>query len=140
MILTDWQILLTGAHGYEVQPAAAAHDIAAFPGGLPPQLAALYLVSDGVWARDGHWFVVWPVADLFPRNDHEWNSLGHGRRELLAFGDDGTGGRFCVPRDGGLGVFLFNPLNPAPLWLANDVGDFWLGWTTGTITTYATAA
>jgi hypothetical protein len=137
MILTDWHILLTGVDGYQAQPAA---DPAALGSQLPPQLEALYLVSDGVFNSEGHWFVVWPLAELSRRNEIEWTAGSRCRRELLAFGDDGTGGRFCVPRDGGPGVFLFNPLNPAPRWLANDVGDFWIGWTTGVITTYATAA
>ena len=144
MILTDWDGLLAGTDDYQVRPAATEEDLARHAERLhvifPPQLRKLYLVSDGVFDQHGQWFVVWPLSDLPGRNEPEWTAGGAGRRELLAFGDDGTGAHFCVPRDGGPGVFVWNPVAAAPFWLANDVGDFWLGWTTGEITTYASAA
>jgi hypothetical protein len=139
MVLTEWDGLLTVANGYQVRPGATEEGLAEeevrLQATLPLQLKRLYLVSNGVFDHHGRWFVVWPLSELSRRNEFEWSAEGAGRRELIAFGDDGTGGRFCVPRDGGPGVFLWNPLVEAPYWLANDVGDFWIGWTTGGITT-----
>jgi hypothetical protein len=139
MVLTDWLTLLTVAAGFQAQPAASAEDVALLEERLqcrlPAQLKKLYLVSDGVFDQRGQWFVVWPLAEVVRRNEVEWSEDGAGRRELLGFGDDGIGAPFCVPRDGGAGVFSWNPVDAAPYWLANDVDEFWLGWTTGTITT-----
>lgn len=131
MVLTDWRILLAEGDGYQMRPAATEQDVALHEERLreplPLQLKNLYLVSNGVYDRAGQWFVVWALPDLAPRNELEWAADAAGRRELLAFGDDGAGARFCVPRDGGPGVFLWSSLVEAPSWLANDVGDFWLG-------------
>lgn len=139
MVLPDWHRLLTMTDGCQARSAATAETIAIHQGLLrarfPVQLRKLYLASDGVFDQRGRWFVVWPLAELPRRNELDWANDGAGRRELVAFGDDGTGASFCVPRDGQPGVFLWNPLAAAPFWLANDVGDFWLGWTTGAITT-----
>jgi hypothetical protein len=139
MVLTDWHRLLTTTEGCQTRPAATAETIAGhlerLQATFPPQLSALYRVSDGVFDQRGQWFFVWPLAEVVRRNEFDWANDGAGRRELVAFGDDGTGASFCVPRDGGAGVFLWSPLAAAPFWLANDVGDFWIGWTTGTITT-----
>jgi hypothetical protein len=132
MVLVDWPRLLSTADGYETRPGVTEDELAAHAP-LPSQLRKLYLVSDGVFNRPGQWFVIWPLAELAGRNDP-------GRPELLAFGDDGTGGQFCVLRDDAPGVFLWDPFLAAPRWLANDLGDFWLGWTTGTITTFDQAA
>ena len=133
MVLTDWHDLLHVADGYLTRPGAVEDDVA----DLPFQLQRLYLVSDGVYDRHGQWFLLWPLSELLRRNELEWADGDPGRCELLAFGDDGTGAQFCVPRDGGSGVFLWDPLAGSPHWLANDLGDFWAGWTTGAITTYA---
>ena len=129
MVLTDWHRLLTTAVGFQLRAAASEEDLAFYEeqlqATLPLQLRRLYLVSDGVYDERGRWFVIWPLAALPGRNELDWAKDGPRRRELVAFGDDGTGGPFCVPRDGGPGVFLWDALTPAPLWLANDVGDFW---------------
>jgi cell wall assembly regulator SMI1 len=143
MVLLDWYGLLRGSRGYEVQPAATEDDVVLHEERLgtrlPLQLRKLYLVSDGVYYQQGRWFVLWPLATLSRRNEQLWAEGGE-RSELLTFGDDGTGGYFCVPRNGNSGVFLWSSLAGAPCWIANDVGDFWVGWTTGTIGTYASAA
>ncbi|MEV4350283.1 SMI1/KNR4 family protein [Actinoplanes sp. NPDC049596] len=169
MILVDWSRLLTEADGYETRPPVEEDELAAYPE-LPPQLRKLYLVSDGVFNRYGQWFLVWPLAELAARNELSRAEPAAGEEpsraepaageepsraepaageepaarkkatKLLAFGDDGTGGRFCVLRDAAPGVFLWDPFLATPRWLANDLGDFWLGWTTGTITTFDQAA
>jgi hypothetical protein len=144
MVLTDWHRLLAKSDGYQTRPPATAEDLARHEtllgATLPLQLRKLYLVSDGVFDVRGHWFVIWPLAELPRRNEAEWAVNAPARQELLAFGDDGTGVPFCVPRDGRAGVFIWNPLAAAPNWLANDAGDFWTGWTTGAITTSPCAA
>jgi hypothetical protein len=138
MILTDWRVLLQGADGYQTRPGATEELLAEHEERLgavfPTGLRKLYQASDGVFDERGRWFVVWPLAELAGRNTKLW-AAGDGQRELLGFGDDGTGAPFCVPRDGGPGVFSWNPVEAAPHWLANDVADFWTGWTTGDITT-----
>jgi cell wall assembly regulator SMI1 len=140
MILTDWLRLLTRAEGYRVGPGATAEDLARYEETLeatfPTPLRKLYLATDGVYDERGQWFVVWPLDELARRNQLHWAEEGAGRRELLGFGDDGTGAPFCVPRDGAPGVFTWNPVEAAPHWLANDIEDFWTGWTTGAITTF----
>lgn len=61
---------------------------------LPESVRALYRVSDGWYSPGGQWFVVWPLARLLKANQDAWD---HGLpRNLLAFGDDGTGDPFCV--------------------------------------------
>ncbi|WP_249998181.1 SMI1/KNR4 family protein [Actinoplanes sp. M2I2] len=131
MVLTDWHRLLKTAEGFQLRPGATEENLAAYEKQLeacfPLQLRKLYLVSDGVFDERGRWFVIWPLSELPWRNQHDWGKDGARRCELVAFGDDGTGAPFCVPRDGGPGVFVWDPLTAAPQWLANDVGDFWSG-------------
>ncbi len=43
----------------------------------------------------GQWWVVWPLARLAEDNERAWAD-GKLARDLLAFGDDGTGNPFCV--------------------------------------------
>ncbi|MGX6600956.1 SMI1/KNR4 family protein [Micromonosporaceae bacterium Da 78-11] len=139
MVLTDWHALLTAAAGFQAQPGATAAGVALLEerlqATLSAQLRKLYLVSDGVYDQRGQWYVIWPLAEVLRRNELDWAADGAGRRELLGFGDDGIGAPFCAPRNGGSGVFSWNPVDAAPYWLANDVDEFWIGWTTGEITT-----
>lgn len=65
---------------------------------IPDTVRALYRDADGRYAPDGQWFVVWPLDRLLDRNRDAWD-LGL-PRNLLAFGDDGTGNPFCVDLDG----------------------------------------
>jgi hypothetical protein len=144
MILTDWPSLLAKTPGLQLRQGATTHGLARCEERLlatfPAQLKLLYLVSDGVYDQRGHWSVIWSLTDLAEQNERQWAEGGPQRRELLAFGDDGTGIPFCVTRDGGAGVFSWNPIEARPRWVANDLGDFWTGWTTGEITTYFAAA
>src|SRR5437870_13027441 len=66
---------------------------------LPRALRALYLTGDGRYRSDGEWWVVWPLDRLVQDNTTAW-AEGTLSRELIAFGDDGTGNPFCVPSDG----------------------------------------
>jgi hypothetical protein len=144
MILVDWRGLLRATDGYQAQPAVSSESLAAYERWLtvhlPLDVKKLYLTSDGVLEQNGQRFVLWPLAESIRRNEREWEAGGSARRELLAIGDDGTGARICVPRDGSSGVFLWDPLTATPHWLANDLGDFWIGWTTRVITTNIEAA
>lgn len=140
MVLTEWGNLLTKTAGFLARPGATAPELARceerLRTTLPGALKELYLVSDGVYDQRGQYFVVWPLDELVRRNEQQWAEGDAGRRELLAFGDDGTGIPFCVPREGEAYVFSWNPVETRARWLANDLGDFWAGWTSGEITTY----
>jgi SMI1/KNR4 family protein SUKH-1 len=140
MILVDWGSLLGATDDYRAQPGICGDELAAYEQELSASLSfdvrELYLVSDGVFDRNGRRFILWPLLESIRRNTREWFDAEPGRGELVAIGDDGTGGRICVPRDGNSGVFLWDPLVAAPRWLANDLGDFWVGWTTRVITTH----
>jgi cell wall assembly regulator SMI1 len=100
---------------------------------LPIDLRRFYLVSDGVFDKLGQWWVLWPLDELVRRNQQAW-ALGQDL-QLVGFGDDGTGDPFCVPRDGGAGVFIWHPVGRAAYRLADTVEEFWSGWLRGTITT-----
>ncbi|MEU8819238.1 SMI1/KNR4 family protein [Actinoplanes sp. NPDC048796] len=134
MVLVDWRDLVRATDGYLAQPGVPAEQLAACES-LTHDLRRLYEVTDGFLEQDGQRFFLWPLADLTSRNEREWRDAPPARRELVAIGDDGTGARICVPRDGNPGVFLWDPVSAAPHWLANDLGDFWVGWTQRRLTT-----
>jgi hypothetical protein len=53
--------------------------------------------ADG-WSNgldDGEWWVIWPLERLVTENLQAWDAEMLAR-ELLAFGDDGTGNPFCL--------------------------------------------
>jgi hypothetical protein len=102
---------------------------------FPAGLRGLYLVSDGVFDKVGQWFVLWPLGDVLRRNEKAWLGEDVGRQRLVGFGDDGTGAPFCVPRDGGVGVFTWNLIDGVAYRLADTVEEFWSGWVSGTIAT-----
>ena len=132
MIGLDWQGLLAEGD-FRLQGPASADDLAraeaALGVALPAELRALYLLSDGVYAVQGQWFVIWPLADLVERNSAEQvGAEGAGRRELIGFGDDGTGDPFCVPRSGGNGVLLWSPITQEADQVGETGGEFWRTW------------
>ena len=138
MAVTDWRELLGADDGYELSPGAAAGEIAAAEAALdavfPADLRQLYLLSNGVFDRTGQWFVIWPLAEVITHNREAWSRDGSpSRRELVAFGDDGTGAPFCVPRDGGSGVSAWSPIDGEAALLAHSVASFWSAWETGTL-------
>ena len=61
---------------------------------LPRDLKSLYGQRDGYFSESGQWWVMWPLARLVTENLRA-HSLGL-PRDLVAFGDDGTGNPFCV--------------------------------------------
>ena len=97
---------------------------------IPADLRSLYEAADGFFDQAGQWFVVWPLERLVSDNVRSW-SEGRLRRDLLAFGDDGTGNPFCVPT---------NEARPREVirwsWIDDDVEDavatqeFFSIWTT----------
>jgi hypothetical protein len=134
--LIEWRRLLAAEGGCELRSGAAAGELAAAEAALeavfPDDLRQLYLTSDGVFDGPGQWFVIWPIADVVTRNGEAWSreeSLA--RRSLVGFGDDGTGGPFCVARDGSSGVFAWSPIVGAATRLADTVAAFWCGWAVG---------
>jgi hypothetical protein len=136
--MTDWNRLLRAEDGYQLQPAASASEVAAaeatLTAELPSDLKDLYLVSNGVFDTTGQWFVIWPLAEITARNQEAWSTEGSSQRHVLVgFGDDGTGAPFCVPRDGGTGVFAWSPIDSEATPLAHTVSEFWSGWVAGTL-------
>jgi SMI1 / KNR4 family (SUKH-1) len=138
LLMIDWRVLLVDEDGVELQPAASEAEVvraeALLGAALPAELRALYLATDGVFDKPGQWFVVWPLAEVITRNLRAWAEEPTDRRELVGFGDDGTGATFCVPRDGG-GVLVWNTLDGQAYRLADSVAQFWSGWSSGSITT-----
>jgi hypothetical protein len=95
-----------------------------FPGGL----RALYLASNGVLDEPGQWFIIWQVTGLVSRSPAAWAAGSSTRRGLLAFGDDGTGSPFSVPRGGGPDVFFRDPISDEVTHLAPSLTSFWTAW------------
>ncbi len=137
-MVIDWQQLLGAADGYQLRPGARAAKVASAEAVLdavfPADLRGLYLASDGVFDAPGQWFVIWPLAEVVTRNPDAWSREGSRvRRSLVGFGDDGTGAPFCVPRDGGGGVFAWSPIVGEAILLADTVTGFWSEWLAGTL-------
>ena len=136
--MIDWQQLLGAVDGYQLRPGAGAGKVAAAEAALeavfPADLRELYLVSDGVFDAPGQWFVIWPLAEVVTRNRDAWSREGGpARRALVGFGDDGAGAPFCVPRDGGGGVFAWSAIGGEAALLADTVAGFWSGWIADTL-------
>lgn len=115
MALTEWRRLLRADDGYELRFGAGLSEVAAAEAALeamfPEDLRQLYLASDGMFDAPAQWFVIWPIADVVIRNREAWSCEDSpSRRNLVGFGDDGTGAPFCVPRDGSGGFFYWSAI------------------------------
>jgi hypothetical protein len=132
----EWVTVLD-ADGFECRPGvgpdALGEAAQALGKDLPDDLASLYLESDGVFAVNGQWWVIWPLDMLIRENRARWAS-GLLPQHFLAFGDDGTGDAFCLAGDSP-DVTCWHPVASESTHLASNVYDFWQGWTTGTLTT-----
>lgn len=119
------------------QGPAAEEDLtrvgAALGATLPTALRDLYLVSDGVWDATGQWFVIWPLADVAECNHAARQVEGAARKELIGFGDDGTGNPFCVRRAGGDAIYYWGPILKETTRLADDLESFWTALWQGTL-------
>lgn len=138
MAVIDWRDLLSADDGYELCPGAATGAVAVVEAVLkavfPEDLREVYLASNGVFDRPGQWFVIWPLSEVVTRNREAWSlEDSPARRRLVGFGDDGTGAPFCVPRDGGGGVFAWSAIGGEATLLAGTVAGFWPGWVAGTL-------
>jgi len=91
---------------------------------LPPALRTLYRATDGVFDKLGQWFVNWPLERMAEEHHHAWTDAPMARRQLLGFGNDGTGAPFCVPSDGSDGVFVWNHIDQQTYRLAGTVEEF----------------
>ena len=129
---SSWIAALRAAGGCRLRAPATPPSLCAAECELgvtfPPELRALYLASDGVFDEPGQWFVIWPVTELVSRNQAAWAAGGSTRRELLAFGDDGTGSPFCVSLGGAADVFFWDPVLNEVTHLAADLASFWNAW------------
>lgn len=59
----------------------------------------MFLEADGRYRSDGDWWVIWPLERLVRENTGAW-AKGCLAKQLVAFGDDGTGNPFCMALDG----------------------------------------
>jgi hypothetical protein len=136
MVTIDWRRLLGVDNGYQLRPGAGPDKVAAAEAALeavfPADLKELYLASDGVFDAPGEWFVIWPLEMIAEENMRR-REAGVLPADLIAFGDDGTGDPFCVPRDGGDGVFFWYAIGDEATHLANSVAAFWSGWVANTL-------
>jgi hypothetical protein len=132
----DWASVLN-VDGFEIRPGVGPNALReasrALGKDLPDDLASLYTESDGVFAVDGQWWVIWPLDMLITENRARWAS-GVLPSHLLAFGDDGTGDAFCIEGEGP-DVTCWHPVGSGFTRIASNVYDFWKDWTTGTLTT-----
>jgi hypothetical protein len=135
----DWRAVLARDDRVELRGPLSTDIVDRFEASLgtvlPSALRALYLVTDGVLDKDGEWFVIWPLERTADENRRAWTDTSATRRLLLGFGDDGTGAPFCVPRNGGTGVFVWKLIDQQAYRLAGDIEESWEGWRTGAITT-----
>jgi SMI1 / KNR4 family (SUKH-1) len=139
LMVIDWRTVLASNHGNQLRPSASAAELdraeALLGAVFPDDLRGLYLATDGVFDKPGQWFVVWPLAEVVMRNRQAWAAQSTARQGFVGFGDDGTGAPFCVPRDGSIGVFTWNPIEQRADRLAATVEQFWSGWSGGEIRT-----
>jgi hypothetical protein len=126
----DWAGEL-GAGDLELRPGATEHEVRGaermLSTAFSSELCALYEVTDGVFDAAGQWFVVWPLTAVVARNREARldADLGSERRQLVGFGDDGTGAPYCVRRDGSPQVFVWSPIADEVVMLAPSPADFW---------------
>lgn len=97
---------------------------------IPPPVRAVYVKANGRYDDAGKWWVVWPVERLVQDNVAAWKD-GLLPRDLLAFGDDGTGNPFVI-RLGAESddVFRWNWIDDAVEISEGSMEDFlreWLG-------------
>jgi hypothetical protein len=138
---TDWRQMLNDGDRYQLCPGAAGDEIAAAEAALeavfPAELRAIYTASNGVLDRPGEFFVIWRLPEVVARNQDEWGlDDGPFRRRLVGFGNDGSGAPFCVPRDGGAGVFAWSATTGGATRLGRSLTAFWSGWLAGTLPPY----
>jgi hypothetical protein len=135
-VAIGWRQLLGADDGCQLRPGAGPDEVAAAEAVLeavfPAELKGLYLASDGVFDAPGQWFVIWPLEMLAEENVQR-RRAGILPADLIAFGDDGTGDPFCVPQDGGDGVFFWDAIDGEATRLANSVATFWSGWVADTL-------
>ena len=137
---TEWRRLLAADDEYELSPGATTADLAKAEAdlgtALPAEMRQVYLASNGVLHRDGHYYPVWPLSEVVRRNRQDWSLDGRAERhDLMGFGDDGTGAPFCARLAESEGVYHWQPIGGEATPLARTFAEFWAGWNAGTITT-----
>jgi hypothetical protein len=101
---------------------------------FPAELREIYLASDDVFDRPGQWFVIWPLAEVVTGNHQAWSQdASQTGRDLVGFGDDGTGAPFCATRNGDSKVVALSPIEDAATLLAESIADFWTKREAGTL-------
>ena len=124
----DWLSVLQ-VDGFETRPGVGFNALReasqALGKDLPDDLASLYAESDGVFAVDGQWWVIWPLDMLTADNVARWAS-GLLPPHFLAFGDDGTGDAFCL-EGSGPDVTCWHAVGGNSVHLSSNLYDFCWG-------------
>jgi hypothetical protein len=104
---------------------------------LPRELREFLAATNGLYDSYARHAYGWPVQRIVSENVAAWNDDEMAlHRDLLAFGDDGTGDWFCVP-------VTSSPHSEVLHWgwigherrtIAQSLQEFWAGWYGGSIT------
>lgn len=90
---------------------------------LPDPLVALYRANDGLFDRDGQWWVIWPLAQMVEAK--AWLAGFDGYLERwVPFGDDGTGDPFCFHRADQV-ITRLSMIDGIHETFADGLADFW---------------
>lgn len=138
----DWARELTAEADLEMRQGASGEDVArvekALGTAFPEELRDLLLTSNGVYSRGGGWLMLWPLERILEWDVEAWRDepAGSGRLSLIGFGDDGTGAPFCVSRDGGPAVYIWEPIDADMTLLGATLAEFWQRWKTDSLPRY----
>jgi hypothetical protein len=90
---------------------------------LPDLLVALYRANDGLFDRDGQWWVIWPLAQMVEAK--AWLARFDGYLERwVPLGDDGTGDPFCFHRADQV-ITRLSTIDGIHETFAHGLADFW---------------
>jgi cell wall assembly regulator SMI1 len=101
---------------------------------FPHDLVEFLHATDGLYDSEAECHYGWSVHRIVAENQGAWarNDCPLSG-DLLAFGEDGAGGWFCIsltaPSRGS--VFHWSWIECGPAAAASDLGTFWAGWLSG---------
>jgi cell wall assembly regulator SMI1 len=139
--VTDWadELHETGAD-LELRPGCAADEVTGAQRSLgvrfPDTLAGFLRATDGFVDQRSMFKYAWNLDQIVAENTRAWaDAQSPLDGDLIAFGEDGVGGWFCLsldPESTGT-VFHWSWIEMQPRPAAADLAAFWTGWLTGSI-------